>query len=123
MTAGYSGSYGINGTNLTLSPSQGGWESKDVIGVDGNGHSIYPSVTEFNMEWGLMPTPDFKQLQDAYLTTVTTGTAVVDLPEWGATDYKFYSYTGTIISRPTVGMYFAEHVKDVKLTITNIRVS
>lgn len=120
---GQSGIYAFNGTNITMSPSDGGWEDKDVIGIDGFGHSIYPAVTEFNMEWGLMHTVDFKQLQDIYLTTISTGTVVVDLPKWGDATYIFYSYSGTIISRPTVGKYFAEYVKDVKLVVSNIRIS
>lgn len=123
MTQGITGTYSINGVDIQLSPSQGGWEDKDSAGIDGNGHTIFPQVTEFTMEWGLMATYELKQLQDAFLTTNVTGTAVVDLPQWGATDYTFYSYSGTIVSRPHVGKYFANYVKDVSLKVTNIRVS
>jgi hypothetical protein len=120
---GLSGTYAINGTTLLLSPSNAGWGNKDIIGVDGAGHSLYPAVNEYIMEWGLMSPTELKQLQDAFISTQTTGTAVVDLPKWGDADYTFYSYSGTIISRPQVNKYFAEYVRDVTLTITNIRVS
>jgi len=123
MTQGITGTFAVNGTTINLSPSNSQWDNKDVIGVDGNGHSIYPAVGEYKMEWGLMSTSELKQINDFYLTTLTTGTCVVDLPKWGDTDYTFYSYSGTILSRPTVGQYFAGYVKDVVLTVTNIRVS
>lgn len=120
---GASGTYAFNGTTLYLSPTVGSWENKDSLGDDGNGHVIYPSVTEFTMEWVLMPTSDFKQLQDFYLVSSTTGTVVADLPKWGGVDYVFQSYSGVILTRPTVGKYFAEHIQDVKLVVRNIRVS
>ena len=53
-----------------------------------------------------MSTAELKQVNDAYLAVSNTGTAVVDLPKWGDNDYVFYSYSGTVLSRPTVGAYF-----------------
>lgn len=122
MTAGYSGSYGINGTNLSLSPTQGAWEDKSIVGFDGEGRPIYSALTSFTLSWGLMSTSDFKQLSDFYLYVSNTGTVISDLPKWGDVDYLFESYTGTIVQRPTAGAYFSEHVEDVKLVISHIRV-
>lgn len=122
MPSGYSGSYGINGVAFSLPPTTGQWEAKDAIGVDGNGHPIYSAYGEFTLNWGLMPTSDFKQLNDLYISVSNTGTAVVELPRWGDVDYLYYAYSGTIVSRPTVGEYFSEHVSEVRLTISRIRV-
>ena len=70
-----------------------------------------------------MSTAELKQVNDAYLAVSNTGTAVVDLPKWGDNDYVFYSYSGTVLSRPTVGAYFAGFVEDVTLVISSIRIS
>lgn len=122
MPAGYSGSYGVNGTAIALPPTTGQWEAKDIIGVDGNGHPIYSAYGEFTLSWGLMPTSNFKQLNDWYITVSNTGTVVAELPKYGDVDYLYYAYSGTIINRPTVGSYFAEHVTDVRIIISRIRV-
>lgn len=122
MPAGYSGSFGINGTAISLPPTQGQWEAKDVIGVDGNGHPIYSAYGDFTLSWGLMSTTEFKQLNDWYITVSNTGTVVAELPKWGDTDYLYYAYSGTIINRPTVGAYFTGYVTDVRLLISRIRV-
>ena len=121
MTQGITGAYSINGTNLTLQPSEGKWEAKDVIGRDGSGRAIYPATSDFTLSWGLMSTSEFKQLNDFYEYVSNTGTVVVDLPRWGDTDYTFYSYSGAFVNRPTAGAYFERYVTDVQLLVTSVR--
>lgn len=118
---GYSGSYALNGTNLTLQPSSGMWDAKEIVGYDGSGRPIYPAVAEFTLSWDLVPTSDLKQLIDFYDYVSNTGSVVADLPKWGDNDYMFYSYSGTFPNRPTVGAYFVGYVTDVKMVINNIR--
>lgn len=122
MTQGVTGSYAVNGSNFTLQPSEGKWEPKELIGRDGTGKPIYPAMGDFTMTWALMSTSDFEQLNSFYEYVSNTGTSVVDLPKWGATNYEFYSYSGTVINRPTAGTYFEKHVMDVQLLISSIRV-
>lgn len=122
MPAGFSGSYGINGVALTLQPTGGQWEAKDTLGYDGDGRPIYPPMGEFTLNWGLMSTSEFKQLNDFYTSVSNTGTVSTELPKWGDSDYLYYSYSGTIINRPTVGEYFVGYVTDVKMTVGKIRV-
>jgi len=119
---GYSGTYAFNGTDLILSPTEGKWEPKATIGRDGEGRPIYPALGDFTMSWGLMSTSEFKQLNDMYEYVSNTGTVVSDLPKWGDNDYLFYSYSGTLLNRPTVGAYFVGYVSDVQLVVTSIRV-
>jgi len=123
MSQGVTGAFAINGTNISLPPTNGKWEDKDFVGEDGNGHPIYPAVSGFIMNWGLMSTSEFKQINDFYISNSVTGTVIADLPKWGDTDYTFYSYTGTILHRPNVGKYFNTYVTDVEWKISNIRVS
>lgn len=123
MTQGFSGSYAVNGVNLSLQPSEGQWIEKDVLTRDGQGRPIYSALGEFVMSWGLMSTSEFNQLMGFYEYVSNTGTSVVDLPKWADADYKFYSYSGTIINRPTVGVYFNTYVTDVRLVVSSIRVS
>ena len=117
---GYTGSFAINGTNLSLQPTEFRWVDKDLLGKDGQGRPVYPSIGEFEMSWGLMSNSELKQLIDFSNAILSTGTAVVDLPKWGHPDYYFYSYSGTFITAPSVGAYFNTYVTNVKLTVTNI---
>lgn len=117
---GYSGTYAINGVDI-LQPTQHRWLERDLLGYDGEGRPVYPALGEIELSWQLMSTSDLKKLIDAQRLTVTTGSSVVDLPEWGNNDYRFLSYSGTFINRVNVGSYFSEHVEDVVLIISNIR--
>ena len=118
---GITGSYAINGTPFSLSPTQGQWGSKDSIGIDGSGHPIYQPFTDFTVTWGYLTPSEFKQINDQFEIVASTGTAVVDLPKWGDADYSFFSYSGTILNRPTVGEYFEGYFSNVTLLITRIR--
>jgi hypothetical protein len=39
MTAGFSGSYGVNGTNFIIQPTTGRWVPKTPLGIGGDGHA------------------------------------------------------------------------------------
>lgn len=118
---GYSGTYALNGTNLSLPPSEGTWGGREIIGMDGNGRPIYPSIREFTMTWNLISVSDLKSIIDAQLSVANTGSSVVDLPKWGDVGYLFYSYSGAYVNEPKVGKYFAEHIESVTLVVSNIR--
>lgn len=118
---GASGTYALNGTRFILQPTEGSWDSRDVQGIDGNGHPIYSALREFNVSWQLAHPNDVKQLIDAYNIVQNTGTVVFDLPKWGDADYIFYSYSGCTMREPVVGAYFNGYISDVKLTILKVR--
>src|SRR3990167_8565475 len=115
MTAGLSGSYGVNGVNLILQPTEGEWIERDKHGVDGGGHTIYSAVRQFEMRFQLTPMSDLQQVINFYNSVGATGTVVVDLPQWGASDYRFYSYSGCTLQEPTFGPYFEEYGQDSRL--------
>ena len=50
-----------------------------------------------------------------------TGTAIFDLPQWGAPDYMYYGYSGCTMQEPTVGDYFNGWITDVRLIIMKVR--
>ena len=118
---GYSGTYAFQGVNLQLPPTEGQWEERDVLGYDGNGRPIYPAVRSFTMKWNLISSTDLQQLINAQRSVANTGTVVVDLPKWGASDYLFDSYSGTFVHEIEVGPYFAQHTQSCTLLISNIR--
>ena len=113
--------YKINGTELSLQPTNGAWQPKKSFGIDGTGHIIYSSVREFRMEWDIMSASDFSQLQGFYDLVGTTGTVVVDLPEYGASAYGFKSYSGCTLREPELGAFFEEHAQSVSLLVMNIK--
>lgn len=121
MTAGYSGSFGINGVDLALQPTEHSWTPRASLGYDGGGHPVYSAVRDFEMRWVLADPSDYNQLQLAFQAISVTGTAVVDLPQYGASAYLFYSYSGCIINEPEMRAYFNEHHTDIRLTISGIR--
>ena len=120
MTAGASGSYAINGVEI-LQPTSGRWLSRDRLGIDGNGHVIYPGVREFEMKFVLSSPSDYNQILGYYNAVSNTGTVVIDLPQFGAASYVFYSYSGCVLQEPEVGTYFSTYHNDVTLLVTKIR--
>lgn len=113
--------YSINGQAFVIPPTSGRWIEPGVVGVDGNGHSIYPSKTEFELKWNnLSPTGTF-QLYEFFRSLTITGSAVVNLPRYGFAEYTFYAYSGCAVNIPIFGQYFYSQTLDVTLLITNIR--
>jgi hypothetical protein len=121
MTMGVTGSYAINGTEITIQPTSGQWMPRDPLGIDGNGHFVYPPYREFEMTWGLLAPSDVNQLQNFFASIGNTGTAVVDLPKFAAVTYTFYSYSGCVLQEPSIGVYFSENQTEITLLVSKIR--
>lgn len=121
MTAGYSGSYGVNGVNLTLQPTVGKWIARNQFGFDGGGHPVYSAVREFEMTFALSDPSEYDQILGFYESVKTTGTSVVDLPQYGASAYLFFSYSGCLIHEPEPSEYFNEAITSTRWTIGGIR--
>lgn len=113
--------YSINGTEITIPPTTGQWMPRNLIGIDGAGHPIYAGVREFEMRWQLVDQAEMNELQTFFNGVVTTGTAVVALPQYANTTYQFFSYSGCTLREPEWGTYFTQHPQDVVLLVTNIR--
>lgn len=112
--------YKINNTTLLIEPTSGRWLPREMFGLDGNGHPIYSSLRQFEINFGLLSPAQQNQLQGFYDSVITTGTAVVDLPEYGANTYTFKSYSGCVLREPEQNQYFVENIAEVVLLITNI---
>jgi len=112
--------YKINGVQLLIEPTAGKWSPRDQFGIDGNGHSIYSSVRQFEINFGFLTPEQQNQLQGFFNSVITTGTAVVELPEYGASTYVFKSYSGCVLREPEQGQYFIENIAETTLLITNI---
>ncbi len=121
MTQGYSGSYAINGIDLTLQPSEGKWTERNILNFDGFGHPIYPGVSEFEMRFVLSSPSDFSQLTNFFNSAGSTGTFAVDLPQFGASGYLFFRYSGCVLQEPYFEAYFSENHQEVVMRISNIR--
>lgn len=119
---GASGTYAFNGTNLSLIPTEGHWTEPAEYGYDGFGHPITSSFRSFEMTWQLISTSDLKQLIDFVALVSNTGTMAVDLPQWGAADYVFSTYSGTTLSPVQVGAYFMGYVQNVSLLVLRVAV-
>lgn len=120
MTTGASGTYAINGTELTLQPTTGRWLPRTELGFTGDGHPDYVGVREFEMNWQLISASDANQLQGFFDTLGITGTAIVDLPKYRNASYIFESYSGCTISEPQMDVYYEQHETSVTLLIYGI---
>lgn len=112
--------YRINGTDLLIEPTSGRWLPREQFGLDGNGHPIYSATRQYEINFGLLTPAQQHQLQNFFEEVITTGTAAVELPEYGANTYTFQVYSGCVLREPEQGRYYTEHIPEVRLLITNI---
>ena len=115
--------YKINNTSLTLQPTSGRWLTRDIMGIDGNGHPVYPAIRQFEMKWDLITEAEYYQLQNFYDTLVITGSTTVEIPRYKPVSgvYTFDVYTGCIIYEPEAAEFFEMHRLNAKMLIVNIR--
>ena len=111
----------INGVLLSLQPSDHNWIKRTQYGIDGGGHSVLPAMGQYQLSWELMSPADFYELVNAYNSHGVTGTAVVDLPQWGNPSGTFYPYSGCVIDEPEHSGFFENYYVGAKLLITSIR--
>lgn len=114
--------YKVNGVELLIQPTSGRWVVDAPLMVDGNGHPIYSSVKQFELQWNLIDPATHNQIQNFFNTVISTGTASVELPEFAGATYNFHSYSGCVLYQPDVSQYFTENVQNVVLLISNIRI-
>ena len=113
----------LNGTELPIQPTEAKWNPRNILGVAGDGHAIYPGIRDFTMRWQLLDSSGTYILQNFFNGFGATGTIVADLPKYGNYGYAFYAYSGCIMREPEFGSYFSENITNVTLDITRIRVS
>lgn len=113
--------YKINGTAFPIQPTTGHWVDRQIFGITGDGHAMYPGVREFEIRWGLLDATGTNQLYNFFQLISVTGTAVVELPKYASPGWIFYAYTGCLVREPEFGAYFNTYTNDVTLLITNIR--
>lgn len=122
MTVGASGTYAINGTELTLQPTDGRWIPQIVLGTTGDGHPMYSAIHEFAIHWVLINQTNLNQVQILRDAVNITGTVSIDLPAYRGADYVFQTYSGCTLYEPDRGQYFVEHTTEFTLIVGNIRV-
>ncbi len=113
--------FGFNGVTLTYQPTSHNYISREPIGIDGNGHAVYPALREFEITWDFLTIEEFNNLYGYFLATGATGTVVSSLPQWPPVGvYQFRNYSGTVLREPTASEFYENYVKDVKLLIVRI---
>jgi hypothetical protein len=112
--------YKINNTDLTLQPETGQWVTRDKFGIDGAGHSIVPRLRKFEIHWGFLSMSEYQQVENFYDSVSATGTVVATLPQWNASSFTFYDYSGCVLHPPEHGVFFEGFISDVRLIISNI---
>lgn len=110
----------INGVSLSLQPADHNWVPRQEFGRDGAGHNVYPAMRQYEMQWDFMTASEFYDLLNHYNSN-STGTVVVDLPEWANSTYQFKSYSGCVLDEPQSSGFFENYYQSVTLLITSIR--
>lgn len=113
--------YAINGTTLTMQPTTARWLPRKMRGYSGTGHPIYPNVREFQFVWNVNTPGEYNQIVGFFNSVGVTGTAVVSLPQFGASTYTFFAYSGCVVNEPEMGDFFTENHTEISLLVTNIR--
>lgn len=113
--------YKINGFTFVIPPTTGRWIEPRVIDIDGNGRPVYPAFTEFQLKWQNLEPSGTYQLYEFFRTINITGTATVELPRYGFSNYTFWEYSGCVVYIPRFGEFFAQNTLDVELTISKVR--
>lgn len=124
MGAVTTGTFGINGTEFIIQPSEGHWVPRNTLAIDGAGHPIYPSVREFELDWDIIDTPTWSQLQAFYNLCGNTGTVVVNLPTYGSSPFIYKPYSGCTMGEPEIaGSFLTQdgYLQKAKVVIMNIR--
>jgi hypothetical protein len=124
MGAVTTGTFGINGTEFILQPSEGHWVPRNTLGIDGAGHPIYPGVREFELSWDIIDQATWNQLQNFYGSVANTGTCVANLPIYGNPQFSYQPYSGCTIGEPEVaGSFLTQdgYLQQVKVVILNIK--
>lgn len=112
----------INGTELSLQPTTHGWIPKVLLGKNGSGQGFYSPVQEYELNWEFMSASELNQVLGFFNSIGTTGTATASLPQYGASTYTNFVYSGCVINQPELSVYFEQHTTSVKVILSNIRV-
>lgn len=113
--------YKINNTEFTLQPTVGKWLPREQLGIDGNGHAIYPSMYQFEIQWQLAAVSEYYQLLGFFDNLAETGTVSVDLPMLRSATGGFSTYAGCVIDEPEFGGYFNTYPQQISMMVRNIR--
>ena len=120
ITGTYFNQIAFNGTVLNEQPTTHGWKEREVVGVDGNGISVYVAPREYELVWDYLDTEQFNEIYSFFLTQGTTGTIVTTLPKWKTSPYTMYAYSGTILREPQFEGFFQNYYVNTKMLIVRI---
>lgn len=124
MGAVTSGTFGINGTEFIIQPSEGKWVARNVLAIDGGGHPIFPAVREFEFDWDIIDQSTWNQLQGFYNSVQNTGTCVANLPNFAGGAFSYQPYSGCTLGEPEIaGSFLTQdgYIQKIKLVVMNIR--
>ena len=76
MTPVTTGTFGLNGTEFIIQPSEGRWVPRTTLAIDGAGHPIFSAIREFEFSWDIFDQATWNQLQAFYNAVQNTGTVV-----------------------------------------------
>ena len=111
----------LGGTTLTQQPTTHKWVNSDPVGIDGNAHAMYPAFREYEIEWDFLSAAQFNEIKNYFTSIGNTGSIVASLPQYGASTYTFFDYTGCVLREPQYDSYFEQYYQGVKLLIVRIR--
>jgi len=114
-------SFAINGTAFSKPPTEHGWVNQSILGTTGDGHPIYPAFRSYEMSFDFQDASEFSTFQGYFNALNLTGTASIDLPEYGVSTYQFRTYSGCVINQPEYDEYFEGYYQGATITVNKIR--
>ena len=114
--------YKINGTEIPIQPTETRWLNPSPLGIGANGVPRYPSIRSFELNWDFITMEEWNTLQGFFDLQNNTGTSVVEVPQYAASSYTFFAYSGCNLYMPEIGNFFDEYVTSVVLVVDGIRI-
>lgn len=125
MTPVTTGSFGINGIEFLIQPSEFKFVPRNTLAIDGAGHPIFPAVREGEFDWDIIDQPTWQQLQGFYNSVQNTGTCVVNIPQFANGSFSMAPVSGCTLGEPEMSgdfLTFEGYLVKMKLVVMNIRI-
>ena len=113
--------YKINGNDLPLLPTDGGWQQRRVLGTDGNNLAIYEPTYSYMISWDFLTYEEFEVIYDYWFAISASGSVSIALPpRKGAAYTPFTTYTGCVLDEPVHDKFYQGYYPSVRLQVRNI---
>ncbi len=113
--------YKLNGQALDPRPTQGQWQPRRELGLNGQNQMLYAPTRQYALSWDSLSFTEFNALYAFYQAVASSGSVTADLPVFPGTTYDtFTTYSDCKLDEPKFGAFNQGQYTGVQLIIRNI---